>query len=530
MGTAAVSFWPEETEDLSPFAEAWNSAVDSYDQNGVVLQPPCRLAQFVRDGWHVLEPGTEYLHGWHIDAVCEHLEAIARGDVLRLLVTIPPGHMKSLIVSVFWPAWMWTFRPTWRGIFSSYDATLAIRDSVKTRQLIDSEWYQDTFKPRWRLSTDQNVKSYFQNTEMGFRLSLSVGGKATGFRGNCVVVDDPLNAEDRFSSDKRLKVIRWWDTAMSSRLSNQATGARVIIMQRLHQDDLAGHVIEKGGYDHLNLPSEFEPERAARTSIGWQDPRKKAGDLLFPAMFPAEVLDAARTDLGSLDYAGQHQQRPAAIEGALFKRAWWQTYDVMPPRFDVLALSVDCSFKETTSGSFVVLQLWGRVAASLYLLAQIRTRIDFPKTLAAVRWMVARDARIGPKYVEDKANGPAVISTLKQEIPGIVPVSAEVSKEARYAAASPYVEAGNVYLPSARLAREWARVMREKAREPGSWLSLDDASDDWVSAFVDELATVPSSHYDDQADGASQAILKMLVGVFPARDFDPKHWKRAHVA
>jgi predicted phage terminase large subunit-like protein len=513
-GAAPIDLWPEEDLRTGVLGTAYDAAVEQSAQSGLPSSPAMSLLDFVREGWDVLEPGTAYRHGWHIEAICEHLEAVSMGQIRDLLITIPPGHSKSLIVSVFWPAWTWQWNPTWRGIFSSYDATLAIRDSVKTRQLLESDWFLARFEPRWQFSTDQNVKSYFQNSDMGFRLSLSVGGKGTGFRGSCVVVDDPLNAEDRFSSLKRHQSIRWWDTTMSSRLSNQETGSRVIIMQRLHEEDLAGHVIEKGGYQHLNLPSEFEPDRAARTSIGWSDPRKKAGELLFPELFPPAVIAQVKKDLGSLDYAAQHQQRPTAIEGSLFKRGWWKYYDVAPMRFEQVALSLDCSFKDTTSGSFVVFQVWGKLGADMYLLSQVRCRLDFPNTIAAFRWLLTAEPSIGPKYVEDKANGPAVIATLRRQVPGIVAVPAEQSKEARWAAASPYVEAGNVWLPAKRAAERWASVLREAARTTASsWLHLEDVSDNWVTEFVDELSGVPTSRYDDQADAAAQAILRLVVNV-----------------
>jgi predicted phage terminase large subunit-like protein len=509
MTAGAVDFWPE-TDEYPALKEAWEESVEASHGHDPDRKPTMSLVQFVREGWDVLEPGTHYEEGWHIEAICQHLEAVSRGDIRQLLINIPPGHMKSLIVSVFWPAWMWTWKPTWRALFASYDLTLSIRDSVKTRQLLESDWFRETFSPKWKFATDQNVKSYFENSERGFRIALAVGSKATGFRADCVVVDDPLNAEDRFSDEKRKKSIRWWDTTMSSRLSNMSTGSRVVIMQRLHQEDLAGHLIEKGGYEHLMLPSEFEPDRAASTSIGWKDPRTKAGELLFPAMFGAEVIAQAKTDLGTVDYDGQHQQRPTALEGSLFKRAWWKYYDIEPDRFDQILLSVDCSFKETTSGSFVVFQVWGKIGADMYLLAQIRVRIDFPKTIAAFRWIIKHDPRIGAKLVEDKANGPAVIATLKREIPGIIAIPAEVSKEARWAAASPYVESGNCYLPSKPLAARWARTLRDAAREEArSWLHVDDVKDDWVTEFVEELAAVPTSRFDDQADAAAQAISRM---------------------
>lgn len=288
------------------------------------------LAEFVRQAWHVVEPGLDLAWNWHIDAICQHLEAVTDGRIRRLLINVPPGHMKSLIVSVFWPAWVWLKRPQWRGLFSSYAMDLAIRDSGRCRDLVMSDWYRDTFSPGWELKDNQNTKTLFENTENGFRFSLSVGGRATGFRGDCVVCDDPLNAKEQDSEAARKESLQWWDRVMSSRLNDMRTGSRVIIMQRLHVEDLSGHVLERGGYDHLCLPSEFDPERRITTSIGWTDPRTQPGELLFPELFPQEVLDSARTELGELDFAGQHQQTPFPAGGAMFKREWFQIIDATP--------------------------------------------------------------------------------------------------------------------------------------------------------------------------------------------------------
>ena len=244
------------------------------------------------------------------------------GDASFLIDDIPVHN--SLLACVFFPAWVWLERPGWRGLFASYAGDLAIRDSLRCRDLITSKWYRETFRPWWELKADQNAKGSFENTAKGSRLSLSVGGKGTGFRGDATIVDDPINAQDAQSEAERDAVIHWWDKAMSSRLNDPRTGQRVVIMQRLHEDDLSGHLLRQGGYDHLCLPSEFNPERASTTSIGWHDPRTEPGELLFPELCPPYVIEEAKRVLGPDGYSGQHDQDPIPAGGSTFQREWFK--------------------------------------------------------------------------------------------------------------------------------------------------------------------------------------------------------------
>jgi predicted phage terminase large subunit-like protein len=477
------------------------------------------LSEFIKQGWQVVEPETPLRWNWHIDAVSEHLEAVSKHQIQRLLINIPPGTMKSLIVSVFWPAWYWIDKPGTRGLFSSYAQDLALRDSVRCRSLITSDWYRSFFadKGDWGLSGDQNVKSYFSNTRGGFRMALSVGGATTGFRGDLIVCDDPLNATDAYSEVQRATAIQWWDQAMSSRLNDLRTGARVIVQQRLHEDDLAGHVLRQGGYEHLCLPSEYEPERKSKTCIYvrnenyevvekkhfWEDPRTQPGELLFKTMFPREVLDRAKKDMGSDMYAGQHQQRPTAAEGGLFKRHWWKfwrhSYGPPPPRplgctteiatllphkFDQVVMSVDAAFKGRKDAvekpDYVAIGVWGVLGADRFLLDVVWDQLTFTETLQKIRTMRKRHPTCRKVLVEDKANGPAIIDTLKGEMTGVIALTPEGGKEARAQAVTPQVESGNVYLP-------------------------DGA--EWVPRYVDELASFPKGRHDDMVDQTSQVLL-----------------------
>ena len=465
-----------------------------------------RFRDFIRLAWAVAEPGRPFLSTWHVDAIADHLQAISEGQIKNLLINVPPGHGKSLIVSVLWPAWQWIRSiegACWRGLFASYDSGLATRDSVRCRSLIESPWYRETFRPPWKLSGDQNEKGYFENTRSGFRISLSVGGRGTGFRGDAVIVDDPLNATDQYSESVRRESILWWGQSMSSRLNDMEKGNKIVIMQRLHEMDLSGHVLEQGNYEHLYLPSEFEPGRRSATSIGWCDPRTEAGEILFPALYPQTVLDQAKKDLGSAGYAGQHQQRPSPAEGGMLQPRWWrfhkprglvlgpvklrlpdgsegEIYAIdLPDKFDAVIQSWDCTFKDRSTSDYVVGQVLARKGADRYLLHQVRDRMDMPRTAQAIRTMSAAYPDCGAKLVEDKANGPAVIQFLEKEITGLIGINPEGGKHSRASAVSPQLEAGNWYLPHPGIAP-------------------------WVSGFIEECAAFPNGAHDDQVDAWSQ--------------------------
>src|SRR4051794_10057595 len=464
------------------------------------------LREFIRHAWNIVEPATEFVPGWHLDAICDHLEAVSKGTLRNLLINIPPRHMKSLAVSVFWPCWEWISWPERRWLFSSYAATLSVRDSLKCRRLIDSAWYQGNWGDRFQLTSDQNTKQRFENNKSGYRVATSVGGTATGEGGDRIVVDDPHNVGEAESDLVRRSVLDWWDQVMSTRLNDPKTGSKVIVMQRVHEADLGGHVLEQGGYQHLCLPAESEGPRRA-TSIGWSDPRTESGELLWPERFGPEEIEGLKRSMGSYAAAGQLQQRPAPAEGGILKRHWWRYWKPagaslppvsvrmpdgqpasvpaidLPLRFDEQLQSWDMAFKDLDSSDFVVGQVWAKNHADRFLLDQVRQRFDFPKTLDAVRMSTRKWPLTHRKLVEDKANGTAVIATLKHEIQGLIAVNPEGGKEARASAVSPQIESGNVYLPHPSIAP-------------------------WIGAFIDECASFPNAAHDDQVDCMSQALLR----------------------
>jgi hypothetical protein len=280
------------------------------------------LKEFVIQAWHVLEPSTEFLDGIPIDAICSHLQAVTEGHIGNLLINVPPRHAKSLLVCVFWPAWVWIDHPEARWLFASHRQPLAERDSMKCRSLIESEWYQQRWGDRFQLRKDQNQKQRFENDCTGSRIVVPMFA-GTGEGGDYVVVDDPHTVDQAESDTKRTATVEWWTGAMSTRINNPSKAHKVVVQQRLHEADLTGNLLMRGGYEHLCLPAEFEPERRCRTSIGLQDPRTEAGELLWPERFDQAVLERHKAELGSYRYAGQFQQRPTPASGGIFQGHWF---------------------------------------------------------------------------------------------------------------------------------------------------------------------------------------------------------------
>ncbi len=465
------------------------------------------LLEFVRQAWHVVEPSTLFVPGWHIEAIVDHLEAISYGNIRKLLINVPPRHMKSLLVSVFWPAWEWIRWPERRWLYSSYAATLSIRDSVKCRRLIESSWYQSLWGDRFALTSDQNTKGRFDNDRSGYRLSTSVGGAVTGEGGDRVVCDDPHNVQEAESDSIRTGTVEWFDVVMSTRVNDPRTSAMAVIMQRCHQLDLSGHLLEQGGgWVHLCLPAEYDGSTLF-TVIGFADPRKQLGELLWQERFgEVEIADLKRS-LGSYAAAGQLQQRPSPAGGGIFKRHWFRYFQPRggnyPPVIvrmpdgsqraieaietpywvDDQMQSWDCTFKDLDTSDYVVGQVWGRVGSIFLLGDQVRARMDFPTTVQAVRDVSQKWPKTFAKLIEDKANGSAVIQMLAHEIPGLLPVNPQGGKIARASAVSPLIEAGNVYLP-------------HPAWQP------------WVHDFIEECAVFPNGAHDDQVDAMTQALLR----------------------
>ena len=459
----------------------------------------CTLAHrsfefFCREAWGQIDP-TPLLWGQHLTEICKHLQAVEDGTIRRLVVNIPPGHAKSMLISVLYPAWLWLRKPSWRLMTASYDLKLAMRDAVKSRALFDGIWFQELLQDcsalglsqTFEMSDDQNLKSYYANSANGFRMVTSVSAGMVGHRGDILLIDDPLASNDAHSKLAREEVIAWKTQTMSSRFNDLATAREVLVMQRLHEDDLTGYLLSQGGWEHLCLPSEFEPERAFKTSIS-KDWRTQPGELLFPEKFPQAVLDEAKSGrgMGSLAYAGQHQQRPAPAKGGIIQREWLKTYEQLPglPDQERWAMVVDCAFKGNEDSDLVAVQVWLRSRGKIYLVDTAWKRMGFIDTVQAILGLRQKYPGIGPVYIEDKANGSAIIEVLKTKIPGIIPVQPNGGKEARVHSITPYLEAGNVMLPK---------------HAP------------FTEKLVEECMSFPRGANDDGVDAMTYAIDKLLV-------------------
>lgn len=456
-----------------------------------------KLHSFLKEAWPILEPNQPFIDSWHVGAICDHLQAVHDGDITRLVINIPPRHLKSLTTSVFYPSWDWTTKPHHKFLAISYSRALVLRDANKTRRLVSSPWYRVRW-PHIQILADQNVKSYFENTKSGYRIIGSFDSGVTGEGGDIIIVDDPLEMREADNPAALQHVIDVWENTITSRLNDPVKGAIVIIMQRLSEMDLTGYVLKEGGWTHLMLPQEYEPRRKCVTFLPrdiveethtpredalpfFSDPRQIEGELLNPERYPL-VEVAKLKKRGELIYAAQQQQRPSPKGGYIFKEHWFRYYRELPQGFESRAdgcISLDCAFKDLDTSSYVVLGAWGRVLADHYLIHVLRKQMNLPDTIVAFKAFCEMFPWIGPKLIEDKANGTAIISLLRKEIPGIIPVEPEGGKEARANAVSYLFQAGNVLLP-------------ENAP--------------WKQEYTHELTTFPRSGFSDQVDMTSQAL------------------------
>jgi len=450
------------------------------------------LWEFAVQAWHVHHPGEEIEDNWHLHAICDHLEAVDRGEVRKLLINIQPKSLKSYLTSVCFPAWKWTTAPQTKFICVSAIEKTMIRDAVRMRELVQSEWYQDTFQPEWGFSKAQDAKTYYVNTAGGHRISMTTGTAITGGESDIQIIDDPHDAQNALKSSVRMQNdILFLDNVLPSR-ANHKDDPRIVIMQRLHDFDYSGHILRtKTGWVHLNIPNEWDGE-THENETGYRDPRTVPGELMCEARVDAVRIAELKEELGEVGYEGQFQQRPAPPGGTIFKLTLMNRW--IPgelPEFDFLCTSLDCAFKESHETDYVVDQLWGVKGALRYLLAQIRQRMDLNGTCAAVLEML-RFARVQfkqtPRFtvVELKANGPKVIERLDEIVPGLVGYNPQgESKMSRANSVQPFYAAGQVYIP-----------------HPDHFKWVQDE-------YLPELLFFPKWRHDDQVDATTQALLKI---------------------
>lgn len=478
------------------------------------------FARFVRMAWHEVEP-NRLVWNWHMEAMCLVLEAVSRGLIRKVLINVPPGMSKSLIVSTFWPAWDWIHNPTRRMISATYGQDLSNKNAELHRNLVQSEWFQKRWGHLAKIGKDSAKRvREFHNTSKGWRFSTSVGGQVTGRHGDVLVFDDLVKAQDadgRALVDPQAiyKANDFWFKTMHTRRADPPSTIHVGIMQRLHHEDASAKCLDKGGYVHLCLPMEYVPERRCviyqhpelgifspppievdesgnrvgpeyeppeGSSIFFADPRTEPGELLNPERFTAAVVAEDRTTMGAAAFESQMQQNPTPKEGLIFKVAGFQIWTQLPKGLRRI-ITVDCAFKKKEENDQVAIQCWGVKNPNYYLIDQILGRFDVGTTMEMIAEMKDRQPRAVGIYVEDKANGPAVMQMLGDTIPGLKEWSpGSDSKTGRAEAVAPLVEAGNVFLP-------------------------DPEVYPWVQALKSVAGKFPLVRHDDEIDAMTMALL-----------------------
>jgi predicted phage terminase large subunit-like protein len=461
------------------------------------------LREFISAAWSVLKPQEPYQHNWHIEAICEHLEAVSRDEIRRLQIWIPPGMMKSGCVSVFWHPWEWTTRPWLRYWGASYETRLAGRLSAMSRDLMLSSWYRDRWGHLFTMIRD--AEHYYGNDKGGTRMATAPASTGSGEHGHRILIDDPVNARE---ADATSRVVlegtnEWYDGTVSSR-GIGSNHARIIIMQRLHENDLAAHVIEQEEWTVLCLPERYEHNHP----FLWPDDPRGEGDLLWPTYRTEVMSQALAKGLGSHRAAGQLQQRPAAREGEILKRNWWRFYDpkllqdaARLPKFRAVVQTVDTPLKDKESNDLVAIQSWGVLGADRYLIDIKKGHMNYSQAKRQIKEQSKHVRSMFPRaahycLIENAGYGVELIIDLKREITGVVKITPgqDGDKILRAEAASADLESGNCYLPGRRLGSD-ELSMPDESNCPAD-----------VVDFINSCAIFPNGLHDDDVDAWSQCM------------------------
>jgi predicted phage terminase large subunit-like protein len=465
------------------------------------------LYEFVKQSWHVVEPGIPFIASWHIEAICEHLEAVSAGDIHRLLINIPPRHSKSTIVSVMWPAWEWLTDPAQKFLCASYSGNLSTRDNLKTRRLLQSPWYQERWGHMFAFAGDQNAKQRFENDKTGYRLATSVGGTATGEGGSRLILDDPHGAQAAQSEVMRESDLEWFDMVWSTRLNNPKTDAMVTVMQRLHERDISGHILDDiKGWEHICIPAEWDG-KVRKTSLGVYDPRKKKGELICPERFGEKEITTLKQLLGTYGTAGQLQQDPTPSEGGILKTnhfKLWPATSGLPP-FEYILQSYDCAFTEKTTGDPTACSVWAMFThkgiRNAMLIDAWDEHLSYPdlRARAVKDWTTeyggmtkdspySRAKRPDRILVEAKASGQSLLQDLRlAKVPAVGYNPGQADKVSRAHQAAPTLELGLLWVPESK----------KNLGQPVSW----------AASFLKQLGKFPVAEHDDYVDTFTQAVI-----------------------
>jgi predicted phage terminase large subunit-like protein len=432
---------------------------------------------FVRKCFHVLSPSAIFYMNWHICAIAYHLVQVWLGNIKRLIITVPPRSLKSIMCSVAFPAFVLGHDPTKRLIVVSYSADLAIKHANDFRAVVNSAEYHAIF-PGMRISAMKNTQTELVTTRNGFRLALSVDGALTGRGGDIIIIDDPIAALAATLSPKsREHVANWYFNTLLSRLDDKQNGAIVLVMQRLHEDDLAG-VLLRGSdeWTVLSLPAIAEQDEEIPIGNG-QVHFRRTGDVLHPQRQSREELESLRAQLPPEIYAAQYQQQPVPPGGAMIKRVWVRRYDQLPKSGQIIQ-SWDVANKQGEENDYSVCTTWLVHENKYYLIDVLRGRFDFP-TLRAKVSQQAKLHKASQILIEDAGFGTALIQEVKTANFSVVGIKPEYDKKIRMAIQSAKFENGQVFFPK---------------EAP------------WLADLEAELFAFPNGRHDDQVDSISQAL------------------------
>jgi predicted phage terminase large subunit-like protein len=436
---------------------------------------------FMERSFYELNPDAKFLPNWHIELIASELEACWRGETKRLIICVPPRSLKSHCASIAFPAWLLGQNPSAQVICASYGQELADKLARDCRTLMNSSLYRKSFPTR--LSNQKQAVSEFMTDAQGFRLATSVGGVLTGRGGDYLIIDDPLKPDEALSETQRNAVNDWYQHTLYSRLNNKSTGCVILIMQRLHEDDLVGHLLEQGGWKLLRFPAiAVEDEiHTIRTRYGTRKVQRPAGEALHPEREPLEVLAAIRSIQGEYNFSGQYQQEPAPLGGGMVKLTWFKTYKVgeEPAKFDMVFQSWDTAVKATELSDYSVCTTWGKKENDLYLLHVLRRRLEYPELKKATREQANR-FRATVVLIEDKSSGAELIQELLREgLHAVTRYEPKNDKIMRLHSVTSTIENGFLHLP-------------------------DQA--EWLAEYLHEMTSFPKGKFDDQCDSTSQAL------------------------
>jgi predicted phage terminase large subunit-like protein len=449
------------------------------------------LSTFAARCFYDLNPQTELAMNWHLEVIAAKLTAVRQGKIRRLIINLPPRHLKSLMASIAFPAWCLGHDPSAQVLCVSYAEALSNKLARDCRSIILSPWYRRIFPTR--LAAHRQAVQEFLTTRQGYRLATSNGGVLTGRGADIILIDDPLKPEEALSDTQRQAANEWFSHTLYSRLNNKRTGAIVIIMQRLHEDDLVGHVLTQEPWEVISFPAIAEEDEVHKIETILR-PRtfiRRRGEALHPEREPLDTLDRIRQTIGEYNFAGQYQQSPAPLGGGLVKAEWFKYYGEKdrPESFDRIVQSWDTANKATELSDFSVCTTWGVKGKDLFLLAVFRQRLEYPALKRAVREQLCQFGA-NEVLIEDKASGTQLIQELIADgCHGVTRYQPTCDKIMRLHAQTALIENGFVHIP-----------------ETAPWLAV----------YLHELTVFPKGKHDDQVDSTAQ-FLDWFKRPFPSQ-------------